>query len=37
MANLNSGEPWPEMDLADLREGLRLGTTIKLAVFFAAI
>ena len=29
MPNLNSGEPWSEMDLEDLRRGLRKGTSIE--------
>ena len=29
MPNLNSGEPWSEMDLYDLRYGLQIGTSVE--------
>ncbi len=29
MPNFNSGEPWSEMDLYDLRYGLQIGTSVE--------
>ena len=29
MPNLNSGEPWSEMDLEDLHHGLQIGTSVE--------
>ena len=29
MPNLNSGEPWSEMDLHDLRYGVQIGTSLR--------